>query len=357
MNMVVNVTAFVPRIIIDERFEGSVMAVIIGIPLTVLLLYFFTNAMLRFPGKGLPEILFQHTSKWFNRPSLILLSILFFFSGWILLLAFTDITRTFINPEMTRFTILTIFLLVVGFGVLLKTEKVLYALEILTLISLPFILVIFFKAYTSPYLNWDSIRVVFTHVNELPTLSSLGSVTFSLYGFYNISIYNRVFKGEIKKINIWWTMAIIILGYVNAFTSGFIPIGFNGTSGVEDFIYPWISTSDSLRMEYGFVERIIYITLLLFIGASLIMVITIWHVGLKLLLSLFAPSKETRLKTRILSRSIVTLLIIVTYITGTRIDARQLLELTKLYYIILIPISIFFTIIVSWIAWGKKHET
>lgn len=61
INMIVNVIVFVPRTLINERFEGAVMAIIIGIPFTIILLYFYTNALVKFPGKGLPEILYDHT--------------------------------------------------------------------------------------------------------------------------------------------------------------------------------------------------------------------------------------------------------------------------------------------------------
>lgn len=237
MNMIVNVIVFVPRILIDERYDGAVMAVMIGIPLSVLFLYFYSNALLKFPAKGLPEIISEHTAKWFSIPFLLMMAALWIYAGLFILLAFVDVTMRFVNPEMNEMIIASVFLAVVGIGVLLKTEKVLFTLEIVLISIIPLISLIFIKAYTNPYLNWDAIRVVLTHYKELPSLSSLGAISFTLYGFYNIAIFNRVFAGKIKKINIWWTLLILAGGYINAFTSVFIPIGFNGTNGVGDFIY------------------------------------------------------------------------------------------------------------------------
>jgi hypothetical protein len=355
-NMLVNVIVFVPRLLIQERFEGAVMAMLIGIPISAILLYFYSNAIFKFPGQGLPEILNEHTPPWFSKSFVMITSTFWFYAGWFLLLAFADVSRRFVNPDMTETTLVSLFLIVVGMGVLLKTEKVLYALEIVLIFCIPLITLIFIKSYTNPYLEWDAMKVVMTHYQELPSMSSLGAIAYTLYGFYNIAIFNRAFKGQIKKVKKRWVVLIIIAGYINAFTSMFIPIGFNGTIGVEQYVFPWVSTADSMRMELAFVERVVFVMLFLYIVASLMMVIVTWHVGLQFLHSLIPTQKLKQRTKKWIPLGIFVVYAAITFATEGFIETTQLLELTKLYYVSLIPIGVFSTLLVTYLARRKQSE-
>ena len=46
----------------------------------------------------------------------------------------------------------------------------------------------------------------------------------------------------------------------------FVPIGFHGTVGVEDYVYLWSMTADSMMTEYGFINRVLFVFLLLLQG-------------------------------------------------------------------------------------------
>ena len=81
-----------------------------------------------------------------------------------------------------------------------------------------------------------------------------------------------------------------MLALFNLGTTFLLPIGFHGTVGVGNFTYPWVSTADSMRMEFGFVERVIFIFLPLYAFIALSQVIVVWHVGMHFFLSLL-PNK------------------------------------------------------------------
>ncbi|WP_194841393.1 GerAB/ArcD/ProY family transporter [Salinibacillus xinjiangensis] len=289
--MLANVVALVPRILIQDRLNGTVMALVIAIVLTMFYFYIFTNSMLKFPGKGQPEIVLTYTPKWFAFTYLFFVAILYFCSAWFILVSFIDITNIFINPEMPSFLIGAVFLALVSFGALMKTEKTLYALEIVLLISLPLIIAIFFKAYFNQLLSWDAIKVVFIHSFEKPSISTIGAASYSMIGFYFISIYNRVLKPKVNKLKLIPFLLLGILATVNIFTSFLIPIGFNGVDGSENYIYPWFSTADSIRMEFGFIERVLFIFLLLYIGISISTATITCHVGVETLKSILPKKK------------------------------------------------------------------
>ncbi|MCK8487031.1 hypothetical protein M0651_07605 [Paenibacillus sp. MBLB2552] len=105
-----------------------------------------------------------------------------------------------------------------------------------------------------------------------------------------MAVFNRYFGKKDKIPGLW---LIPILGSAVMFSTFFIPIGFHGTEGVESFIYVWISTADSMRMEFGFVERVIYIILLVYLSLSLLFITVTWHVGAELLKDAFAKKRWT----------------------------------------------------------------
>lgn len=77
----------------------------------------------------------------------------------------------------------------------------------------------------------------------------------------------------------------------------FVPIGYQGTVGIERHVYTWFTTADSIRIEAFLIERMLYIFYFAYITLSLVSAIIQWHVGKELLLSLLpstarAPKKK-----------------------------------------------------------------
>ncbi|GGI43187.1 hypothetical protein GCM10008018_00800 [Paenibacillus marchantiophytorum] len=289
LNMLANIILFAPRILISHRFEGSMMAVVLSIPLGFTLLYVFVTSIRKFTGLGLPEILKNHTPNWFRIPALLFFITIWFFAGGITLISFSEITKKFINPDISSMIIVLAFIILVGFIARLRSETVLFSTEILIVMNVPFIIWVLYKTVTNPSMNYDACMEIVTHIWNMPTWDSLAAGTYIFTGYTNLAIFNRL-MGTTKKMPFLWTIPIV--GSCVLLTSFLIPVGFHGTINVNTYIYPWISTSDSMRVEFGLVERVLFIFIYLYTNISLAGSFIHWHVCLELIKSLMPRKKE-----------------------------------------------------------------
>ncbi|WP_066370909.1 GerAB/ArcD/ProY family transporter [Neobacillus fumarioli] len=280
LNMMASAIIFVPKILIDARFHGAVMSLIIAVPIGTGFSFLLSKALERFPNKGLPEILDLVAPKWLKYTVLIMLPVFWYVAGAMTLVGFIDILERFINPEAPKWMILMIYLVVLCITIELPTLRVMYLLEIILFMNSPFIFFMIYKAFTDDYMSWDSILEACTHVFEWPSLTTIATASFVFCGYTNLIIFNRLFK---EKLKFWNFAAVILLGVFNLFTSYFIPIGINGIDGSHAFLYPWIATADSLRLVYSPIERAIFLFLMLYISITLMSVVVHWHVGYELI--------------------------------------------------------------------------
>ncbi len=298
LNMMVNVIIFVPKILIEYRYEGAVMGVLIAIPIGLALNYFYCKAINKFPEQGLPEILVNSKRRWLKILHLGGIQLIWFSAGMITLVGFIDILERFINPEMPKLLILAIYLAAVFLIIQLPTQRVIYFLEIVLFLNTPFLSFIIFKAFFNDYLSWDSILEVGTYIFQTPSLKSIAAATYCFSGYASLIIFNRVIKGKLKFRNF---IAVFLLGIFNLFTTFFIPIGFHGSDGAQEYLYPWISTSDSLKLDYGLIERVSYIFLMFYMSITLISISVHWHVAYELIMGMFKEKISKRKNWLILS--------------------------------------------------------
>ncbi|MFJ5712948.1 GerAB/ArcD/ProY family transporter [Neobacillus sp. NPDC093127] len=284
LNMLINVIIFVPKILIEYRYKGAVMGVLIAIPIGIALNYFYSKAITKFPEQGLPEIAANSKHRWLKILHLGSIQIIWFSAGLITLVGFIDILSRFVNPEMPKLSLLAIYLAAIFLIIQLPTERVMYFLEIVLFLNIPLIGFIIFKAFTNEYLSWDSMLEVGTHLFERPSLKSIAAATYCFSGYANLIIFNRVIKGKLK---IWNFIVIFFIGVLNLFTTFFIPIGFHGSDGAQEYLYPWISTADSLRLTYSPIERVIFLFLMFYMSITLMSVSVHWHVAFELLKGTF----------------------------------------------------------------------
>ncbi|PLS07251.1 hypothetical protein CVD27_06120 [Neobacillus cucumis] len=284
LNMIINVIIFIPKILIRYRYEGAVMGVILAIPVGVALSYIYSTTITKFSEKGLPEILSTSKRYWLKTFHLVSIQLFWFTAGLLTLLGFIDILSRFVNPEMPKLLLLMIYLAAIFLIIQLPTERVMYLLEIVLFLNTPLILFIIFKAYTNEFLNWDSILEVGTHIFKWPSLKAFAAATYCFSGYGNLIIFNRVIKGKLK---IWNFIIIFVLGIINSFTTFFIPIGFHGSDGTQEYLYPWISTADSLRLVYSPIERVIFLFLMFYMNITLMSISIHWHVALELIKGTF----------------------------------------------------------------------
>ncbi|MBP1961319.1 GerAB/ArcD/ProY family transporter [Paenibacillus aceris] len=289
INMLANIVLFVPRIFITHRFEGSMMALVLSIPIGFMLLYFFVKSITKFPGQGFPEILKKHTPGWVRICFLIYFIVIWYLAGMITLIAFSEITKKYINPDISSMFIVLAFVIVVGLIARLSSETVLYSMEILLITNVPVIAWVLYKAITNESMQYDACMEIATHILNMPTWDTLSAGTYIFTGYTNLVIFNRLLQPN-KKIPFLWTIPIV--GTFVLLTSFLIPVGYHGTMAVNSYIYPWISTSDSMRVEFGLVERVLFIFMLLYTNISLAGSFLHWHVGIEFVKELIPIQKD-----------------------------------------------------------------
>lgn len=334
LNMLTNIVAYVPMILIENRSNGSVLAMVVSLPIGIIIIYLFTKYMSKFPYMGLPEILGKYTPKWFRLFFLLIQGVLWYVAGLVTLVAFTNISKQYINPDMDELLIMLTFLIVIVFGSTLPSKKVLYATEIILLLNLPFIAFIIFKSYFNDDLMWDSVRIAVTHFQKIPSFESISSATFVYTGYTNLVIFNRLYK-DVRVKYLW---PIALLGFFTLITTFIIPIGLNGFDGAESFTFPWIATTEAIRIELGFIERISFLFLGLYINVSLASVILHWHVGLEQLKAVLPSIKFKKIDIK--PFVLIGVFIVLALVVQLFFEEKTVGEIAKVWMMLLLPAQI-----------------
>lgn len=286
INMLTNMVALTPRLLISGNDNGTVLSLLLALPIGMLFTYAIVSLFRHFPGQGLPEILKAYSSKWISTPVLLFFSLCWYFAGLVTLIIYTFIIIRFLTPDMSIYIIVLTFVLVVTYGILMTARNILYVTEIVFLIVVPFIAFIIIKGYFSFDLNWDYVRVAVMHINHLPDYTAFSTSLFIVIGVANLVIFNRYFT-KLKKPT-WKGMSLltIICAFI-LFSTYFLPIGFGGFDSLDNALYPWIMTSDSMRMKYGIIERIVFLFIGAFLALAVISIIILWHVSIQLFVGVF----------------------------------------------------------------------
>ncbi|MFF5996693.1 GerAB/ArcD/ProY family transporter [Lysinibacillus sp. KU-BSD001] len=351
INMMANIIAFVPVILLHHREDGAVSAMILGLLAGIILVSIYTRFFNEFPGKTLPDLLQKTTAKWFYNPFLFLLAIMWFIAGMITLVTYTFLLIRFLTPEMPIIQICLSIILSVIFGCLMKTDRVFYTVEIVLLLTFPLILLIFFVAYLNENLMWGFIKEAASYVNQIPNINAFSACFFLFLGASNLFIFNRFFTQK-QKYGWKQILAIAVIAIITLFTTYFIPIGFNGFNNIEHLVYPWISTSDSLRMKYLLIERVLYIFLLYYLAIAFLSILIHWHVSFELLKYIFNLEK-IKWKDKKLG-----IFLPVTFFIGFSIlfvlifDENSLFQFTNIFYNVLI---IFFPAMIFLFVYIKRR--
>ncbi|MCM3639185.1 spore germination protein [Sporosarcina luteola] len=286
INTLTNMVSITPRILIAGGNTGTVLGMAFAISTGIVLTYFLVILFSRFPGQGLPEILKAYTPKWFAVPVLLFMAAAWYVAGLFTLMIYTFIILRFLTPEMSIYTIVLTFALVVTYGVLMATRNIIYMSEVIFILVVPFIVFVQMKGYLDPSLNWDYIRIALMQVNQLPDYGAFTSSLFIVIGTANLVIFNRAFT-TLKKPTLKG-MAILTVAFMYILaTTYLLPIGFGGFDSLENALYPWIMTSDSIRMKFGVVERIVFIFIGSFLALGVVSMIIHWHVSIHLFSSVF----------------------------------------------------------------------
>ncbi len=284
INMLANMVALTPRILILGRDSGTVLSLILALPVGMAITYIIISLFTHFPGQGLPEILREHTPKWIATPILLFFSLCWYFAGLTILIIYTFIIIRLITPDMSIYTIVLTFIIVITYGIVMTTRNILYLSEVILIMTVPFIAFILIKGYFSPELNWDYVRIAAMHINQFPSYRSFSTLLYFVMGAANLVIFNRYFTNLKKPTR----KSMVLLTLISTFivlTTYFLPIGFGGFEALDNVLYPWILTSDSMRMKYGIIERVVFVFIGTFLALAVLSMTIIWHVSLQLLSS------------------------------------------------------------------------
>ncbi|TXC91574.1 GerAB/ArcD/ProY family transporter [Metabacillus litoralis] len=351
LNMLTNIVAYVPKMLLEQRTSGSILAILLAVPVGMIIIYLYTKYLSEFPYMGLPEILEKYTSKWFRITYLVAQGSLWFIAGLITLLAFTSISKQFINPDMNELLIISAFLFLIIFGVVMESKKVLFATEIILLVNLPLIAFVIYKSYTNEYMMWESIQIAVTYFWEIPNIQTLSTALFVFSGYANLVIFNRYYK-DVKLKYLW---LVALLGLITLVTTYFIPIGLHGFDGVASFTYPWIATTDAIRIELWIIERVSILFLGLYINVSLASVILHWHVALEQIKSV-VPKLEIK-KRNIMPLLIASVFSVVAIIFQLFVEEIFVSSLAKLWLLFLLPAQIIGLLLLKWILKRKDGQS
>lgn len=284
--MVANIVASVPKILLEARTKGAIVSMILALLLGSTCIYVIARFFHSFPGKGLPELLKEYISKWIYIPFLMSLITAWFLAGLVTLITYSFLLKRFLTPEMPLSWIVCIFLCFISFGVLMSSKSVLYTVEAVLFFNIPLVIIIIIKAYTGDGMKWDFVKQAAMYIYHTPDYSSFAACSYMFLGATNLIIFNRVFTKR-QKMN-WLQLGITILTLAGSLcTTYFVPIGYNGFDHIGKLVYPWVLTSDSMRIEFGFVERVLFIFLVLYLAISFLSILIHWHVTTELLKSVF----------------------------------------------------------------------
>lgn len=290
INMIANIISAVPTILLHYGSDGAVSGLLIGIMLGLAIVICFTKFFNAFPGKTFPEMLVETTAKWFYYPLLFFMAVLWFIAGVSTLITYTFMLIRYLTPDIPIMIIgLTLFVPII-FGCFMKTDRVLYAIEIVFLINFPLIIFIIIKAYTSKDLNWDFIKKSMLYIVQMPNINVVTSCIFLFLGVVNLVVFNRFFTHK-QHFGLKQVVVISFIAVSTIFTTYFIPIGFHGLKSIDELIYPWVATSDSMRMRYFLIERLVYVFLLLYLAMAFLSILIHWHVAVELFKFIFKLEK------------------------------------------------------------------
>jgi hypothetical protein len=279
LNMLSNIVSQVSLMLQEDRYDGSVPSILIGIPAGGAMMIVFVLLFSRFPRQGLPEILNTAFPSWLGKPFMLLQTALWFIGGFVMLLYISEVTKRFINPDFAPVEALALFLTVVVLFANMPSDRILYLVEIILILAAPFLIFVIGKAVFSDSLMVDSMREVATHAFEMPSILSFNSSVYIFSGFMALCIFNRVIAPDVRR---WWVFAAMTaVGALMLLITFFLPIGFHGADGVLAWTYPWFSTADSLRLKYGFIERLLFFFLLMNVMISVVAIIMYWHTALE----------------------------------------------------------------------------
>lgn len=347
--MVGSVVSALPSLLFESSEKGAIVSMLISLLVGVTFIYFITKFFNKFPGKGFPEVLKQSMPMWISKLFLLMISFIWFTMGLHILISYSFLLKRFLTPNIGISWIVITFLLFITYGVLMESKSVLYLVEMILFINLPLIIFIVGKLFTSQGLEWDYIRKSVMYFYHAPDYTAFSVSLFLFLGAANLIIFNREFKKK-QKIT---SLQLVIFGVLGAgmlFTTYFIPIGYNGFDNIQYITFPWLLTADSMRVGLAFLERVMYIVLILYLAIAFLNIIITWHVSLETLKSTIW-FKRLRWRQHNLTPYLFMLVFwMASLLVTNSISEYQLIQFSRYLFNVLPPFFFLFLIICRYIS-------
>ncbi|MBM7564854.1 GerAB/ArcD/ProY family transporter [Paenibacillus sacheonensis] len=353
VSMLIHTILFIPRVLIDERFDGAIPSLFIGPVIGCVLMVVFTRSMQQFKGKGLPEIAAMFLPKAAAVPLMLVFGLVTMTSGCLIWIHCAFIMSKYLNPDMAIYVLLSLFVIVTCFGALQSTKTVLFSLEIILILSVPLLLTLLVHSIFSENMNYDAVKAMIDYSWIMPSWKSVSASSYTFAGYIGLAVFNREFKDG-KPIRFLWLIPFLGLGLMLA--SFFIPIGYLGTAGIDDYIYTWVSTIDAIRMKYVFIERVISVYLLILLMMTYVFTMITWHLGSQVIGSCFRSydPQTAAWRSKLPSLVICVVIGIGTVLAGSRINEIMLFQAVSSWMIFHLPFDAAFVMIVF--IWSKSKR-
>ncbi|WP_276352343.1 GerAB/ArcD/ProY family transporter [Cohnella caldifontis] len=353
LSLLINTIFFVPRLLMNERFNGSIMSVALGIVYGSVCAIIFVLSMNQFPGEGLPEILKRYVPDWIRVPSLLFLGGMFAIAGSLILIAFSMVTLRFLSPETNPAVMLLCYCGLGCFAACFRPSAILNINEIVLLVNFPFIFYIMYKSVTSRDIDWDSIQVLSDYALKPPNLIAFAAATYPFTGYLKLVLYNRIFK-KLKIKHLWLIPLTGLLVMLSSFLS---PVGLLGVDSVGEYLYTWISTADTLRMQFGFIQRVVFLFLFIYIGFSLLYITTCWNIYVNFVTDAIGKTTITVKSRKIPVQVLASLAIsVITLVSGFRTSDKGMLDFVIGWQYIRLATEALLVISVVWFALLRRRQ-
>ncbi|PGM49413.1 hypothetical protein CN946_21675 [Bacillus sp. AFS053548] len=280
LNTVISITAFGPQILYRNSLDGSITSIGLAIIVGGFFIYILQKLFSKFPEQNINQIIKNVVPDWCRKCYIIYYLIFWYLTGALFIIALIHVVNIFINPNTPILITYIVFLLVIIFAILLKTESLLYVTEILVILHIPIVLFVLIRFLTDRFVVVDSLYQSVNYFKHLPKISAFTAALFVFTGFSNLIIFNE--KINLNFITKRFLLWIFLSGMFIIFSNYLIPIGYLGLKGVRKEVFVWLTTVDSMHFDYLIVERVIYILLFGQIVISLIYIILSWHTSLEL---------------------------------------------------------------------------
>ncbi|MFH0068420.1 GerAB/ArcD/ProY family transporter [Peribacillus sp. NPDC056705] len=350
MNMSLNIILNVPMVLIQNRFNGSITSILISIPLGTLLAYLFTKGMGRFPYQGLPEIFKEVMPGYIRVPFLFFLSLMWLAAGTLAVNSFSYVIKLYLNPEMDLRIISGFLILLLIFGATRNTQSILYKTEITMLAALPFVGFIIFKTLSSDYFYPVHIKRILQFTWQMPNYSSIAAASYIFTGYINLAIINR--NVQAKEILKYFWIIPVLGSLILAFTY-LIPFGFLGIQSMGDFVFPWMVTSDSLRMQYGFIERTSFVLVFVFMLVTMLFGIVTWNVGLELMKGAFGI-QDRKTGMRLFTLTFLSIIGFLSVYFQESVNQREFFGYAKYWFNLRLPVEVVLVMVVFLLSLRRK---